>query len=210
MLKRVIAVVALLALPLMASAEDFVAGKDYQVISNPGGTESKPGQIEVREFFWYGCPHCFRLDPFLGKWLSAKPADVNFVRTPAALNSTWEIAARGYYVAESLGVAEKAHSSLFQAVHVSGQQAIIASPDGLARFYTGYGVDTKNFNSLYNSFMVGGKIARSKALAMQYHLEGVPALVVAGKYVVQGENQRTVDVMNYLVAKERASEPKKK
>ena len=181
-------------------AADFVAGKDYTVVANPGKVEV-PGKIEVREFFWYGCPHCFKLEPHMQTWLKNIPKDVRFVRTPAAMNPIWEQGARGYYVSEALGVHKNTHLPLFHAIHVNGQQ--IFDQASLAQFYTKYGADTKKFNSLFNSFAITGKINKAKNLAMDYQLTGVPAVVVNGKYIVQGDSQRVIQVVNYLVDKER-------
>lgn len=184
------------------AAEPYVAGKDYTVLSSPGTVE-KPGQIEVREFFWYGCPHCYRLEPYVAAWLTKKPADVNFVRSPAAMNPVWEQNARGYYAVDLMGLTNKVHKPLFDTIHQKQQQ--IFNQAALASFYKGYGVDVAKFNGMFNSFAVSGKIAQSKQLAQKYQLDGVPAIVVNGKYVVKGEDQKVIDVTNYLISKERLS-----
>lgn len=190
---------------LTVAAEPFVAGKDYTVLAT-AGTVEKPNMVEVREFFWYGCPHCYRLEPFVANWLKTKPADVNFVRTPAALNPVWEQNARGYYAIEMMGLTEKMHGALFSAIHGGG--ARLFDQAALANFYKSQGADAAKFNGLYNSFAVTGKVAQSKALAMKYQLEGVPAMVVNAKYVVKGEDAKVIQVVNYLINKERASLPK--
>jgi thiol:disulfide interchange protein DsbA len=185
------------------AADAYTAGKDYRVVTTPG-TLDKPNEIEVREFFWYGCPHCFRLDPFITQWLKTKPADVNFVRTPAAMNPVWEQNARGFYALQLLGKQTEAiHHALFTAIHNPMQPKQIFDQASLAAFYSTQGVDANKFNGLYNSFAVSGKIAESKKLAMQYQLEGVPALVVDGKYVVSGENGEALKIVDFLIAKER-------
>jgi len=183
-----------------SAADPYTAGKDYGVLINQGPVDV-PNKIEVREFFWYGCPHCFRLDPFVTTWLKTKPADVNFVRTPAALNPLWEQSARGFYAVDLLGQTDKVHSALFEAIHVKGLKPFDQA--SLATFYASQGVDANKFNGLYNSFAVSGKVAQSKKLAMQYQLEGVPALVVNGKYVVQGEDGKALQVVNFLINKVR-------
>lgn len=183
-----------------AMAADYVAGKDYTVIKNPGKVDV-PGKIEVREFFWYGCPHCFKLEPYMQTWLKALPKDVNFVRSPAAMNKTWEQGARAYYVSEELGIRKKTHLPLFHAVQVENKQLFDQASQ--AKFFTKFGVPEAKFNSLYNSFSVSSKIAKSNQLAQQYQLTGVPAVVVNGKYVVQGEDGKVTQVVNYLIEKER-------
>lgn len=181
-------------------AADFVAGKDYTVVANPGKVEV-PGKIEVREFFWYGCPHCFKLEPHMQAWLKNIPKGVRFVRTPAAMNPVWEQGARGYFVSEALGVRQKTHLPLFHAIHVNGQQ--IFDQQSQAKFFSQYGVPEAKFNSMFNSFMITSKVAQSNQLAKQYQLTGVPAVVVNGKYVVQGEDAKVTQVVSYLVEKER-------
>ena len=116
-------VAAVFAVSGSAMAADFVAGKDYTVLANPVQVEV-PGKIEVREFFWYGCPHCFKLEPHMQTWLKKMPKDVRFVRTPAAMNQVWEQGARAYYVSEALGVRQKTHLMLFHAIH-EGQKPIL-------------------------------------------------------------------------------------
>lgn len=182
-----------------AMAADFVAGKDYTVVQNPGKPEVA-GKIEVREFFWYGCPHCFKLEPHMQAWLRKIPSDVNFIRTPAAMNKLWEQGARAYYVSEALGVRKRTHLPLF---HANGNGQQILQKDEFAKFFTKYGVPEAKFNSMYNSFAITAKVSQANKLAQQYQLSGVPAVVVNGKYVVQGEDQKVVQVVEYLISKER-------
>ena len=191
---------AIFALSGTAMAANFVAGKDYTVVANPGKVEV-PGKIEVREFFWYGCPHCYRLEPHMQTWLKKLPKDVRFVRTPAAMNPVWEQGARGYYVSEALGVRKKTHLPLFHAIHAGGQQ--IFDQNSQAKFFVKYGVPEAKFNGLFNSFAITSKVAQAKQLAQQYQLSGVPAVVVNGKYVVQGEDAKVTQVISYLIEKER-------
>ncbi|WP_114701380.1 thiol:disulfide interchange protein DsbA/DsbL [Psychrobacter proteolyticus] len=183
-----------------AQAADYVAGKDYRVLDNP---EKISGDaIIVREFFWYGCPHCNVLDPHMEKWVKTKDKDVVFFRTPAALNPVWEASARGFYAAQLLGFEDKTHAALFDAIHKDGKKLFDQS--SLSKWYASKGVNEKKFNSLYNSFAVGTKIGRSQEGAKRYQLSGVPAVVVQGKYVVTGESAKVPKVVDYLVDKARA------
>lgn len=191
--------VTIMAFSANAMADQYVAGKDYTVIKNP--SPSPKGKIEIREFFWYGCPHCFLLEPHMQNWLKKMPKDINFVRSPAAMNPVWESGARTYYASELLGVRSKTHLPLFHAIQVDNQQ--IFDQPAAAKFFTKYGVSESQFNNAYNSFAVSTKVAESNKLAQQYQLLGVPAIVVDGKYLVQGENEHVVQVMNYLIDKER-------
>ena len=191
---------ALFALSGTAMAAQFTAGKDYTVITTPVKVEV-PGKIEVREFFWYGCGHCYKLEPHMQQWIRNMPKGVHFVRSPAAMNPVWESNARGYYVSEALGVRSKTHLPLFHAIH-SGNQRIFDQPSQ-AKFYAKYGIPEAKFNSMFNSFPISSKIAQSNQLARQYQLTGVPAVVVNGKYVVQGETGKVPQVINYLIEKEK-------
>jgi thiol:disulfide interchange protein DsbA len=185
---------------MSVQAADYVAGKDYKVLDNP---EKISGDaIIVREFFWYGCPHCYSLNPHMEKWAKTKDKDVAFFKTPAALNPVWESSARGFYAAQLLGYEDKTHDALFDAIHKDGKK--LFDQASLANWYASQGVDKKKFNSLYNSLAVGTKIGRSQAGAKRYQLTGVPAVVVQGKYVVSGESAKVPKVVDFLVDKVRA------
>ncbi len=185
---------------MSVQAADYVAGKDYKVLDNP---EKISGDaIIVREFFWYGCPHCYSLNPHMEKWAKTKDKDVAFFKTPAALNPVWESSARGFYAAQLLGYEDKTHDALFDGIHKDGKK--LFDQASLANWYASQGVDKKKFNSLYNSFAVGTKIGRSQAGAKRYQLTGVPAVVVQGKYVVSGESAKVPKVVDFLVDKVRA------
>jgi len=183
-----------------AQAADYVAGKDYRVLDNP---EKISGDaIIVREFFWYGCPHCNVLDPHMEKWAKTKDKDVAFFKTPAAMNPVWETNARGFYAAQLLGFENKTHSALFDAIHKDGKK--LFDQQSLSKWYGSQGVDEKKFNSLYNSFAVGTKIGRSQAGAKRYQITGVPTVVVQGKYVISGQDATVPKVVDFLVKKVRA------
>lgn len=190
------------ALASHAFAADFVEGKDYQKVANP---ENIAGDvIVVREFFWYGCPHCYALEPHMQKWAKTRAKDVAFFRTPAAMNPVWEVPARGFYAAQQMGLENKTHQALFDAIHKDGQRSIIANQENLANWYASQGADKAKFNSFYNSFPVSTKIERSKQGAARYQLTGVPAVVVHGKYVVSGEDEKVTQVVDFLINKVRS------
>ena len=203
MKKFILGTVAASVLAFSGSAmANFVAGQDYQVLAKPVKVEM-PGKIEVREFFWYGCGHCYTLEPHMQTWLKQLPKDIRFVRTPAAMNPLWEQAARAYYVSEALGVRQKAHLQLFHDIHA--KQKPILEQAQLAKFYTRYGISEAKFNSTYKSFAITSKIAQAQDLAKRYQLSGVPAVTVNGKYIVQGEDAKVTQVVDYLIEKERAA-----
>lgn len=199
-----LATASVLALSVAAAshAATYENGKDYFTLENAEKIDTN--RVIVREFFWYGCPHCYHLDPHAQKWKKTKAKDVVFFHTPAALNPTWEQNARGYYAAQSLGVADKAHAPLFNAIQEKNQQ--LFDQNSLANFYAQYGADKKKFNDLYHSFAVGTKVGRSKAAAVRYQLTGVPAVVVQGKYVVKGSDAKVFKVVDFLIDKVRKEE----
>lgn len=183
-----------------ALAADFVEGKDYKVVANP---ENIAGDvIVVREFFWYGCPHCYTLEPHMQKWAKTRAKDVAFFRTPAVMNPVWEVPGRGFYAAQLMGYEEKTHQALFDTIHKDNKR-VDKSQETLADWYATQGVDKAKFNSLYNSFAVTTKVERAKQGAKRYQLTGVPAVVVHGKYVVQGEDEKVTQVVDYLIKKVR-------
>lgn len=192
--------VALGLAALPASAADFVAGKDYTVLANPEKIDGN--NIIVREFFWYGCPHCYKLEPYMRQWAQTKPADVVFLQTPAALNPVWEQNARGFYAAQLMGYQNKTHQAMFDAIQKDRQK--LFDQASLGKWYAAQGLDINKFNNLYNSFAVNTRIARSVDAAQRYQLTGVPAVVVDGKYMVSGEDGRVPQVVDYLVKKARA------
>lgn len=184
-----------------AMAANFVAGQDYTVLTNPQPVE-KPGKIEVREFFWYGCPHCFLLEPHMQTWLKKLPSDVRFVRTPSPINPVWEVGAKAYFASEALGVRQYTHIPLFEA-HYEAKKAL--GEKALAQFFTRYNVPEEKFNAAFNSFEVANRMTQAKQLTQAYQLKGVPAVVVNGKYLVQGEDAKVTQVIQFLVEKERKS-----
>lgn len=199
---KLASLVTAIALANGAFAADFVEGKDYKKVANP---ENIAGDvIVVREFFWYGCPHCYALEPHMQAWAKTRDKDVAFFRTPAAMNPVWEVPARGFYAAQQMGLENKTHQALFDAIHKDGQKNIIANQENLANWYASQGADKAKFNSFYNSFPVSTKIERAKQGAMRYQLTGVPAVVVHGKYVVSGEDARVTQVVDFLIDKVRS------
>ena len=187
-----------------ASARNYDDGIEYKRLKTPVPTQVGPGKIEVVELFWYGCPHCFRLEPDLKKWLKNKPKNVEFIRIPAIFNKTWELHAKAYYTAEFLGVLDKIHKPFFDAIHLKKQRLNTAA--AVKKFFLQHGVSEKDFDGVFNSFGVDAKVRRAKELSRQYGISGVPALVVNGKYLTDGPmaggRKGMIEVLNYLIKME--------
>ena len=181
------------------------AGVEYRELSTPQATDT-PGKIEVIEFFWYGCPHCYDFEPLLNPWVKKLPKDVQFRRIPAIFNDEWEKSARAYYTLEAIGEGERLHKPLFDAVH-TGSRLKVANEAAVTEWLGKQGVDTKKFAAAYRSFSVEGKLKRAAQLTQTYKLEGVPAIAVNGKYVVMTDNIKSFDQMlavtDYLVEQSR-------
>jgi protein dithiol oxidoreductase (disulfide-forming) len=193
--------VLLLPLPLAAVEE----GIDYAVLKPAQPTETGD-QIEVLEVFWYGCPHCWHLEPVMDQWVATKPAGVAFRRMPAT-GPRWEPHARAYYAAESLGKLDVFHQALFKAMQV--QNRIIMTESDLVKFAREVGIDQEEFRAAYNSFYVEARVRKADEMGRRYGIDGVPALIVNGKYRTSpsqtGGQDRFVEVLNVLVGQEIAA-----
>jgi protein dithiol oxidoreductase (disulfide-forming) len=174
----------------------------YEEIS-PAQPTTNPAKIEVIEFFWYGCPHCYSFEPALTAWLKTKPENVDFIRIPAVFSEQWGKHAKAYFTAEALGVVDKVHADLFDGVQ---QKKELETEDQLAKFFTAHGVKEAEFRETYNSFMVDSKMRQAPALAAKYGITGVPAIIVNGKYrtngTLAGSQEKMIDVINTLIKKE--------
>ncbi|HKK14346.1 MAG TPA: thiol:disulfide interchange protein DsbA/DsbL [Gammaproteobacteria bacterium] len=204
-------VLALLAPVLVmagTSAQSFDEGIEYQRIDPPVPTDSGH-KVEVVEFFWYGCPHCYHFEPELDKWLAHKPKDVEFKRIPAILGSRWAPLARAFYTEKLLGVFDKTHQALFDAIHKDRRLKLLRDEGALADFFAQHGVSKDKFRSTYNSFAVDMDVRRARDLTQRYGIDGVPSMAVAGRYrtsgQLAGDNQRMLDVVDFLVRKERSA-----
>ncbi|MBU2571078.1 MAG: thiol:disulfide interchange protein DsbA/DsbL [Gammaproteobacteria bacterium] len=179
----------------------------YEVLSTPQPTQN-PDKVEVIEFFWYGCPHCYHLEPHLNKWLKTKPDNVDFIRQPAIFSSLWEKHAKAYFTAEALGVVDKVHADFFDAIQNKKQK--LESEDQLVKFFSEHGVTEVDFRNAYNSFPVDYKVRQAKTMAARYGVNGVPALIINGKYRTSGSlaktQQNMIEVMNRLIEKESSSQ----
>lgn len=179
-----------------------VAGR-YERIDPPVETAS-PDQVEVVELFWYGCPHCFDFEPFVSRWQKSMPEYVRFRRMPAIFRDSWEPHARAYYTAEILGVVDRIHEPLFEAIQT--QKRELGTKESLAAFFAEYGVDKTQFNQTYESFAVDSQVNRSKLMQARYGVMGVPSMVVDGKYRTSGSEagslENVIPVVEALVERE--------
>lgn len=185
-MRSVVAMVlaAFLALPLAASAQQIQYGE-----LNPPQPVENASKIEVIEFFWYGCPHCYSLEPYIETWLKKLPPDVEFRRVPAVFNSRWGHDAAIFYTLEAMGVLEKLHRPLFDAIHKSSLRT--DNEAAFSEWLQKNGVDPKKFMDTMKSFGVQSKLRRATQQTVAYKIDGTPAMAVGGRYTVSAEQGRT-------------------
>jgi thiol:disulfide interchange protein DsbA len=185
-----------------------VAGRDYVEIS--GGTPFAPaaGKVEVVEIFGYTCPHCAAFEPALQGWKAQQPTDVNVVPVPAPFGGYWVPYAKAYYAAEALGLAEKTHQPMFNAIHVDRSLSIQppSSNEEIAAFYAKHGANAQQFAATMESFAVNGKLKRAMQFITRSGVDATPMIVVAGKYRVTGQSpEDSLRIAEHLIARERAA-----
>lgn len=197
-----IGLIALLTwLPGIALAAAFEEGKEYQELPFAQPIDAG-GKIEVREFFWYGCPHCYTLEPVLERWLKKLPANVAFERTPGAA-PRWLVHAQAFYTFQALGVLDRLHGPFFDAVQ-SGKRKL-DNEAAIAEFAKQHGIDPAKFQEAFNSFGVRLEVEKAKRLNEAYNINAVPTFVVNGRYVTSpamaGGEQAVLKVLDYLIQK---------
>ena len=190
----------LFAAGLSAQEEPFVEGGHYELLreTQPVQTGDK---IEVVELFWYKCPHCYRLEPYITRWRENKPENAEFVPVPAILSERWVFAARIYYTLEALGLDRQLHAEVFEALHEARRP--LDTAEQFADWAVENGVDRQALLATLNSFGVQNKISFATLMSRKYGISGVPAIIVDGKYrtsvSLAGSQEKLMEVIDYLV-----------
>jgi len=163
-----------------------VEGTDFVQIDPPQSVDTPPGKIEVIEFFWYRCPHCYALEPELQAWVKRLPKDVQFRRVPGILSDDWAVDARIFFALEALGEIDRLQGPLFNAIHQNGGVRLRgdAYSKWVADWLAKQKVDMAKYDAALHSFTVESKLRRAAQMARAYRLDGVPALAVQGRYLV--------------------------
>jgi len=170
--------VAALSAPANAALE---SGKEYTLVNPPLATETGKN-IEVVEYFWYGCPHCYDLESTMVSYARTLPKDVTFRRVPGILRDSWAPNAKAYYTLEVLGLLGKLHQEVFDAIH--RDKVNLDDENTLFDWVAKRGVDRKKFAEAYNSFAVQSKVLKAKQISRMSGISGVPAVIVDGKYLI--------------------------
>ena len=202
---------AIFSLTAFAAGPEAFEGHDYARLKNaqPVATGKK---IEVLEFFWYRCPHCFQLEPGLDKWLKTLPKDAQLRRLPAVFRDDWMPGAKLYYTLEQMDLLSRLHTKVFDAYHLENLN--LNDPAVLGGWIAKQGVDRTKFEAIYNSFSTQSKAMQGGQLATAYAITGVPTLIIDGKYMTSesmtNSEPRLFEVLDQLIVKARAERGGKK
>lgn len=200
-------------LPLLACAADEGAGASYQAgthydLIDPPIRMADPAKIEVTEFFWYGCGHCYNFEPLVQNWKKNLADDVAFKPSPAVWNPAMELHARAFYTAELLGVGETMHPAIFRAMNVDRKR--LGTEEEIGALFVANGVSAEDFSKAFNSFGISSQVRKANSAARAAGITGTPAMMVNGKYHVStakaGGQSQMLEVVNYLVEQERAAQ----
>jgi thiol:disulfide interchange protein DsbA len=193
-------------------AGPWVEGVNYTRLVPAQPTSVAPGQVEVLEFFWYACPHCYALDPLIESWRKTKPAYISFLRVPVVWAPGHRALARLFYALESMGKLDELHSAIFKEIHVNNDPLVDLGNDAAqserieTAFVVKHDVSESAFKTAYHSFSVESALQRAEELGLRYKISGVPTFVVNGKYVADvgtaGGEEKLIDLVNYLAGLE--------
>jgi len=188
------------ALPEAQAQTPWVEGKDYVRLAQPVPVAAS-GKIELLSFFWYGCPHCYAMEPSLDAWVRQLPADVLWRRVPVGFSPQHELHQRAFYALESLNLLEAVHRKLLAAIHA--QHRSLAKEAELADFIASLGLDRAAFTQALTSSAVAAQARAAKQLSAAYRIDGVPALGIHGRYytspALAGNPARALAVAGWLI-----------
>ena len=190
-----------------------IEGRQYLVLGQP--LPAAPGKIEVVEFFWYGCPHCYAFEPLIEAWAKQLPADVAFRKVHVAFRANVKIHQRMFYALEALGKEAVARPAIFKAMHEQGLPLDDAKSQ--AKFLSNLGIDPAKYQDAYNSFGVQTKCTQAEKLSDAYRIDGVPSIGVAGRFLTSPSmsadgqrlpehelGQRALKITDFLIQRSRA------
>jgi thiol:disulfide interchange protein DsbA len=186
----------LAAAALAFAAAGAFAQQPFSTLSPPQPTEGG-GKIEVIEFFWYGCPHCYSLEPAVAAWAKKAPQDVVFKRVPAIPSESWAEHAKIFYTLEAMGKLDEYHMKVFDAIHKANVN--LGNKKIRDEWMQKNGIDPSKYAEMEKSFSVATKVNRAKQLTYAYKVDSVPRVTVNGKYVTTAEQAGSVDRVFQIV-----------
>ncbi|HTT05827.1 MAG TPA: thiol:disulfide interchange protein DsbA/DsbL [Steroidobacteraceae bacterium] len=190
----------------------WIAGSNYTVLSPAQPTDAAPGKVEVVEVFWYGCPHCYALDPYLESWLKSKPGYVDFVRVPIMWGDIHRSHARLFYTLQALGKLDELHTQVFDEIHQRNDPLYVAGDpkatfQSQLKFAVAHGINASAFTNAYNSFGVQTNLQRADDIDRRYKVDSVPTIIIDGKYEADvgtaGGDDKLIQLINDLTASEK-------
>ena len=191
-----------LLLTFSANAVDPKPGINFKKTKEEIATDS-PGKIEVVEMFWYGCIHCYKIDPYLDEWADNLPEDVVFKKVPAVPRKNWVPMAKAYYALETLGLDKKLHEKLFDAIHKTKKVDVGSEQSAINWIAITSKKDTKDVEAAFKTFSMNAKISNSYKMFRAAGATGVPAIIIDGKYLTSstmaGGEKNTIELINYIV-----------
>ncbi|NOR69731.1 MAG: thioredoxin domain-containing protein [Methylomarinum sp.] len=173
--------------------KDFREGQHYKRITPELAKQETHEKIEVIEMFFYGCPHCYELEPKIDRWVEKNANVISFQRMPAIVAPSWITQAKAYYIAQELGLLDKLHTVLFEKIHKQGKQYY--NDYTLMEFFINQGVERSDFIQANNSTTVAEKLNNARVMTVKYGLRGVPAVIINGKYKTAPFYTRTQEEM---------------
>ena len=197
-----------LAVSGLARAQAPKEGTQYVRLQTPAPVSlpSADKKIEVVEFFWYGCPHCYAFEPILENWVKTLPADVAFRQVPVGFMAPHQMHQKLFYALEEMGQLAAQHRKVFAAIHQQNRR--LSSEAEIAAFATSNGIDGAKLVQAMNAFSVSTKANRAKQLADAYKIDGVPALGINGRFytsgALAGNHERAVQVADFLIQQSRS------
>ena len=172
---------ATLAMAGRVGAQEVRARQNLEYRLIPVQPVETGANIEVIDFFWYGCPYCNELQPVLEDWIKKKPADVAVRRIPVILRDNWAPHARIYYTLDLLGEVERLHSKVYHSYHV--EELAMSKPDVMEQWAAKNGIERRRWVDAYFSPEVDGRIARAFQATKRYDIQGTPSVVVDGRFL---------------------------
>lgn len=203
--------ILMLAFTTLALAEAPKIGEQFDAVAQAISTDNA-AKIEVMEIFWYGCSHCYSMEAPLSTWVKKLPSDVYFKRVPGLPNPSWAPMAKAFYAMETLGVSEKLHSKLFEAIHK--QKTLDPTNEKAATEWVTAqsGLDKLKVESAFKSFTTNTSLNRAALVFRNSGATGVPSLVIDGKYITSstmaGSNDQALKVADYIIGNVRADKAK--
>ncbi|PKG56714.1 MULTISPECIES: thiol:disulfide interchange protein DsbA/DsbL [unclassified Shewanella] len=188
------------------TASGYIEGVNYRTLATPIATDSE--QIEVMEFFWYGCPHCESFEKPLHQWQKVMPEGVELVQSPAIWNEPMKLHAKVFFIVQNMPNNQPIHAALFaEIMDLREVRDLKLQTEELAVFLKGYGLSEADFKQQLSSVEINKKLQRAIELMSQSKIEGTPSILVNGRYLVLNESAKTVeqimDITSFLVEKEK-------